>query len=51
MSLHHTDFAPLDRPVRRRGWIEIAALLACLLLGYVLSQAWHCLRYLAGRKP
>ena len=51
MSWHDTTFEPLDCLPRRRGWIETAALLACLLLGYVLSQAWHCLRYLSGRKP
>lgn len=54
MSLHHTDFSPLDRGTRRRkrpGLIADLALCACLLIGWIAGQAWHCLRYLGQRRP
>lgn len=51
MSLPHTDFAPLDRPVRRRGWIEVAACVLLICIGYSMGQIWHCVRYLMRSKP
>lgn len=50
MSWHDTHFNPLDRQPRRRGWIEIAACIALIMLGYLLGQAWHCVRYLMQRR-
>ena len=50
----HTEFNPLDhgtKPRKQPGLIVDLALCVCLLVGYVAGQAWHCVRYLMGKRP
>jgi hypothetical protein len=50
-----TNFDPVaggDRqPTRRIGLLPDLLLCVCVLAGYVLGQAWHCVRYLMRSKP
>ena len=39
------------RATRRIGLLHDLFLCVCVLIGYAAGQAWHCLRYLIGKRP
>jgi hypothetical protein len=58
MSLHHTDFSPLDAGTKAPGWPSVSrclcwlpmALLALALtaLALLVGAPWACVRWLCG---